>query len=253
VLKRWTGKDLSESAEYERLWKEHEKELVDPARKKRADPLAGIEWEYRGTSVASRLPKFFGQEIRSQDVVFVVDTSISMMVEDPLPPAGVGPGTGGEGSGGEPRGPRQRLLRMQHELVRMLTEMSPEIRFGIVAFDEQVVHFAKSLQPASTANKRRAIDFARGLVASGETWTDRALEAAFELSGARTIVLLSDGMPFRSSDPIDVLGLIRWVEQRNRFEHIEIHTIGFGGSSREVSDFLKELARRNRGKYTEIR
>jgi len=270
VLDRWTGQELFGSAEYEELWVQHEKELLDPANQKKKDPLAGVERLNRGTSVEIEMPEFFGQELLTQHLVFVLDTSISMKAEDPAPAGeevagsggggkggtSVSGGEGGAGSDGEgkaaPSGSRQRLKRVQNELVRLVSGLPARFRFNIVSYDEEVDTLSKGLQPATPEVKRRAISFVRSFEANGETWTDRALEAAFDTPGVRTIVLLSDGMPYRSQGAIHVPTLLDWVDERNRFEHIEIHTIGFAASSGEVGSFLKELARRNRGKYTEI-
>jgi len=244
VLDLWTGQELFGSGEYEELWAHHEKELLDPANRKKKDPLAGVELVRRGTSVEVKYPALFGQELLTQQVVFVLDTSISMKEEDPV-------AAGAEGADA-PRGSRQRLKRVQNEFVRLISDMPARFRFSIISYDEAVVPFSKGLQPASAGNKRQAVTFIRGFEANGETWTDRALEAAFEIPGVRTIVLLSDGMPCRDEKPIPAPAILDWVDDRNRFEHITIHTIGFRSSSGEVSGFLRELARRNRGDYREL-
>lgn len=270
VLNLWTGQDLFGSGEFDDLWRQHEKELLDPENQVKEDPLAGVELITRGTSVEVKTPEFFGQELLTQHVVFVLDTSISMKAEDPPPLAGdpSEPGSGGKeggtsvggdgkkrGGGADPaggHGSRQRLRRVQNELVRLVSDLPARFRFDILSYDQEVSEFSKGLQPATPETKRRAIAFVRAFDADGETWTDSALEKAFEVPGVRTIVLLSDGMPYRSDKPIHVPSLLDWVDERNRFEHIEIHTIGFAASSGEVGSFLKELARRNRGNYTEV-
>ena len=76
--------------------------------------------------------------------------------------------------------------------------------------------------------------------------------AALAIENARTIVLLSDGQPYRHEPAIQVPELLDWVDDQNRFRHVQIHTIGFHATSGRASGFLRELARRNRGKYTEI-
>jgi len=104
----------------------------------------------------------------------------------------------------------------------------------------------------ASENKQRAIRFVRKFSADGETWTDHALEAAFAVPDARTIVLLSDGMPFRSKEPIDCFDLLDQVDAWNRFEHKQVNTIGFANTAHEVGGFLQELSRRNGGSYAEL-
>ncbi len=247
VLNLWSGQDVFGSKEFKELWRKHEEELLDPVNKKKKNPLGEIEWERRGTSVVGRYPTFFGQEILSMHVVFLIDTSSSMSEEDPLPET-----EGGEIDEAPQPGTRQRMKRAQNELVRMISSLPRNFRFNVISFSDGFNLLSKGLQPATPDVKRRAISFVRKLEPSGETWTDRALEAAFDNSGVRTIVVLSDGMPFRKQDPIVVPDLMAWVDTRNRFENVEIHAIGFPSNSIKVRGFLRELARQNRGKYTEI-
>lgn len=268
LLIEWTGKDLFGSGEYERLWKSHKDDLLDPANRGKKDPIGEIVWEKRGTGVYARVPRFFGQEILSQHVVFVLDTSISMKAEDPPPPEeeepgtdeepggrGTGVGGRGKGRGDDPkrvRGPRQRLKRVQNELVRLISDLPPDFRFTVISFDKEVEALSGRLKIATSDSKQQAIRFVRKFSADGETWTDHALEAAFQVPDARTIVLLSDGMPFRSKEPIDCFELLDQVDAWNRFEHKQVNTIGFARTAGEVGGFLQELSRRNGGSYTEL-
>lgn len=261
LLVRFTGSTLFGSEEYQRL--------VD-ARKRGGDRPGGsgeVTVTPRGTGVKIEVPSFFGQELLSQRVVFILDTSISMKEKDEIPvvekpatpPAGDGEGTGVARRPGVPAAPRSgatvermRLSRVQDELVRMISGLPADFRFTVIAFSSGVRPLASGLMAANPANKRRAIKYVRNFEPRGQTWTDRAVEKAFEVPGTRTIVLLSDGMPFRKPDPIDVLGLLDWAEKKDRFEHIPVHTIGFKATSSEAGQFLRELSRRTGGKYTEI-
>ena len=108
------------------------------------------------------------------------------------------------------------------------------------------------LVQASPDQKRRALKFVDNFEPEGFTSTDRALESAFKIPGVRTIVLLSDGMPFRANDPIDGMKLLEHIDHLNRFEHIPIHTVGFASTSGDAGGFLEELSRRSDGTYTEV-
>ncbi|HIA26648.1 MAG TPA: VWA domain-containing protein [Planctomycetes bacterium] len=263
LLTRFTGASLFGSGE----WQRH----IDDSKRERDGngPPGEVTITPRGSGVKIEVPSFFGQELLSQRVVFLLDTSISMKKKDLI---AVEPGEekkgGDSGSGtdvarrpgapppgrgeGKPPVERMRLSRVQDELVRMISDLPGSFRFTVITFSNEVRPLSGGLIKANPGNKRRAIKFVRNFEPKGQTWTDRAMEKAFEISGARTIVLLSDGMPFRKPDPIDVLGLLDWTEKRDRFEHIPVHTIGFRATSAEAGQFLRELARRTGGKYTEI-
>ena len=208
-------------------------------------------------------PSFFGQELVSEKIVFVLDTSISMQEKDPLP-KGTGNGKkSGRGTGVDSDGKkkesddelpdsRMRLRRVQKELKRMIRELPRSFRFCLLSFNRDVDRMTDQLVAATPDQKRRAIKFVEGFVPRGFTSTDLALEDAFKIPGVRTIVLLSDGMPFRVRNPIDPVQLLDHIEEMNRFEHIPIHTVGFEATSGDAGGFLEELSRRTRGKYTEV-
>ena len=90
------------------------------------------------------------------------------------------------------------------------------------------------------------------LATSIQTIRNSFVHSAFKIKGVRTIVLLSDGMPYRATDPIDGAALLDHIDTVNRFEHVPIHTIGFKATAGSASSFLQELSRRSGGKYTEI-
>ncbi|MGE4619792.1 MAG: hypothetical protein AAEJ04_08305, partial [Planctomycetota bacterium] len=216
----------------------------------------------KGTGVKIEPPSFFGQELVSEKIVFVLDTSISMQEKDPAP-EGDGRGKGGgrgtgvnsgkkKGSGDELPDSRMRLRRMQKELKRMIRELPSSFKFCLISFDAEVDQMSDQLIPAKPIQKRRALKFVDGFDPQGFTSTDMALEAAFQIPGVRSIVLLSDGMPFRARNPIDPLALLDHIEEINRFEHIPVHTVGFATTSGDAGGFLEELSRRTRGKYTEV-
>jgi len=255
MLKEMTGADLFAASEWDSLWKGNKDELGDG---KKVDTSKLI---LKGTGVKVDPPEFFGQELVSEKIVFILDTSISMQEKDPKPDSGTsGKGGGGSSVNGGKKGSgddelpdsRMRLRRVQKELKRMVRELPRDFRFCLVSFDESVDQMSLQMVQATPTQKRRALKFIDNFNPQGLTSTDRALEAAFKIPGVRAMVLLSDGMPFRTRDPIDPLELLEHIEEINRFEHIPIHTVGFQATSGDASSFLQELSRRTNGKYTEI-
>ena len=261
TLSALTGANLFAASEWNSLWKSN-REAIE--KQEKLDPAKIV---MKGTGVKIKPQTFFGQELVSQKIVFVLDTSISMQEKDPRPENDAGTGEdgkgggtsvggagrkGGGGSGDDLPDSRMRLRRVQKELKRMVRELPSDFQFCLISFDEDVDSMSTFLIKAKPDQKRRAFKFIDRFDPQGFTSTDRALEAAFQVKGVRTIVLLSDGMPYRATDPIDGAALLDHIDTINRFEHIPIHTIGFKATAGSASSFLQELSRRSGGKYTEI-
>ena len=257
MLSELTGADLFSSSEWDGLWKGNKETLGE------GNKVDTARMVLKGTGVKIEPPSFFGQELVSEKIVFVLDTSISMEEKDPLP-EGAGNGKGGgrgtgvadkarkKGAGDDLPDSRMRLRRVQKELKRMIRELPRSFRFCLISFSAGVDRMSDQLVAATPDQKRRAIKFVDDFDPKGFTSTDLALESAFKIAGVRTIVLLSDGMPFRIKAPIDPAQLLDHIEEINRFEHIPIHTVGFDATSGDAGGFLEELSRRTRGKYTEV-
>ncbi|MEE2855840.1 MAG: hypothetical protein VX949_00440 [Planctomycetota bacterium] len=256
MLQRQTGADLFAASEWQALWKGNQQVLE---KGKKVDPA---KVTMKGTGVKVEPPAFFGQELLSEKIVFVLDTSISMQERDPLPESS-GKGKAGGGTevpdrrtggktGDELPASRMRLRRVQRELKRMIRDLPRSFHFCLLSFDEDVKRMSDQLVPATPERKRRAIQFVDNFDPKGFTSTDRALEDAFKIPGVRAIVLLSDGMPYRASDRIDPEQLLDHIVEINRFEHIPINTVGFSATSGNAGGFMEEISRRTGGKYTEV-
>ncbi len=205
----------------------------------------------------------------SKKVVFLLDISGSMAVKDQLP----------EEASPEPRGSttavkdrrkkakkdeekpdpedipdsRRRLRRVQKELIAVIHKLPPQTSFNIITFNHEIRHFRNQLIMATDANKRRASKFVRDFVAEGETWTDAALEAAFDVAGVNTIFLLSDGAPRRNDTLLHIKPILNWMRDANRFRRIRIHTVGFKQAGSNLKRFMKKLATQNHGLYKELK
>ncbi len=177
-------------------------------------------------------PTFFGIEILSLRVVFVIDISGSM--NEPVEGTNV---------------PRIDLVK--NELIRLIQGLKPKAWFTIVAFSDKIRPMSPRLVPATRTNKARAVRFVKGLKAGGYTWTQEALEKAFSYADANTIVLLSDGTPCKKNfPPIPTKPIVDWVAAVNRFRQVTIHCVGFRGA---YAPFLRTLALENGGMYRHAR
>lgn len=211
-------------------------------------------------------PTFFGSELRSNRLVFVIDVSGSMTAADP-PRATTGGGRRGPLTGGgqrpeEPAAPesRVRIERAKQQLAQAIEALPEDARFTILAYSgvllrgpgggmlppssdpneplpptiggfEWLQIWQPKLVSANASSKKAAQEFVAGLRANGGTFTFNALRAALEVEGADTIVLLSDGMP-NDVDPTTGATLsedqiLEQVATLNRFKRRVIDTFGF--------------------------
>lgn len=193
---------------------------------------------------------FFGIEIESKRVVFVIDVSGSMNQ-----PVGGGP---------EPKATKISLAK--RELKRALSDLEDGTIFDVVFFSGAVKVWKPDMQKADAKTRKEAQDFTESTDAVGGTNTYDALEAAFGLGDlgkgkkreadptgdARvdTIVLLSDGKPSmgRTTDPDAIRGAVR---EWNRARRIVIHAVAFGVDAKDGADpkFMEGLAQDTGGSY----
>ncbi len=230
----------------------------------------------RGGRTTVRGPTFFGHEIVSKRILFILDMSGSMHVRDPYVPEQTPHVTvakrgttavtkrtkksagkaGGKGKGKAEELPRsrERLYRVQQELLRTIDALTPDTRFTVMAFNHKILMLSDTPQLATAAFKRKAKAFVMSFRPEGETWTDKALERAFEMADKiDTIYLLSDGAPRRNNKRLDESVILEAVKRANRFHKIKIYTVGFLQAGRRMRAFLSALARQNGGEYKELR
>ncbi len=148
---------------------------------------------------------------------------------------------------------RQRLRRTQIELKKTIDSLTPDTRFTVMAFNHEIKMLSEAPQYANNAFKTKAKSFVDGFKPEGETWTDTALEKAFELKGQiDTIYLLSDGAPQRTGAMLPTDEIEQAVREKNRFLKIKIYTVGFQQGGARMHAFLGALARDNGGTYKRL-
>lgn len=181
---------------------------------------------------------FYGLEVVSERVTFVLDVSGSMSAS-----AGAGSRTR---AGGPPSGGPTRIDVAKTELVRALGGLSEGTLFNLVFFNSGVAPWKDGLVAAGEKAMESALQFTRIQEASGGTNLFDALMLAFEEERVDTIYLLSDGAPSagRVTDPDAILERIHLL---NRARMIQINTISIG----QKSPFMRRLAEENGGSYTE--
>ncbi len=205
--------------------------------------------------------KYFGVEVSSKRVAFLIDASLSMdeemdvylkqekkAEEGKTRADGGGTGAGGEAGGVEKKsGPKVRAKRidvLKREMVRVVNELPKETFLNIITFAANYKPWQEALQPVDGAGREKVLSFVRGITMGIGTNVFDTLEFALKDKRVDTIFLLTDGEP-RNGKYLDPPSILREVQALNRIRGASIHCIAFG----EQSEFLKELANQNSGVY----
>jgi hypothetical protein len=155
---------------------------------------------------------------------------------------------------------------MLKQAIRALEE---DTLFNIVVFNHSVKRFQASMLKADQDGKNQAYLMINDLQPVGATYTLGALKEAFTMAGrgvsdkaydpgVDTIFLLSDGAPtdgdIDKAKPMDGDVILDAVAEWNALSRVQIHTIAIDPSigSGGFIKFMKSLAARNNGSYTEI-
>jgi HEAT repeat protein len=178
---------------------------------------------------------FFGIPVRSDRLVFVLDSSGSMLHEEPspVPPAP-----------GAPRAHDTRFLRAAREVLGTVSKMRDVGRVNLIFFDTKPHPWQPglvALTPAWRSALERALLTRRP---AGETNLYDALEDALDVPEVEEVFVLSDGAPDagRIVAPDDILRAVGKINQTRR---IAIHAVSLGRDS----DLLQRLAQQNSGVY----
>jgi HEAT repeat protein len=211
------------------------------------------------TSVKSYDLEYFGIEVSSKRIAFLVDASSSMLEtvpvksrpEDSDDEAGAAPGRtkgAGKGDGGnagaEKRGRARKIDILKKELSRVIQKLPADTHINIVYFHSNYSSWKKELHPLAGPGRKQAVDFVQGLQNGQGTNVFDTLEFALKDKRVDTIFLLTDGLPTRGrlTEPAAIR---REIGIQNRVRGATINCIAFG----EESPLLKDLAAENGGVY----
>ncbi len=226
VLRLVTGQDQGTAYERWKRWWDGEGEAfrVPPHEEALAAERRRSNQRRDGRTVSS----FYGLEVVSDRVCFVLDTSGSMR---------------GAVSGG-----RTRMDVAREELARVLEGYPDGDLFNVIFFSTDVMAWQDRLVAMDSKTRPAALSYVRRQNADGYTAVYDALARAFEDERIDTIYLLTDGAPYRGS--IDDPGEIRAAVRRwNSARHVRVHTVSIGTESA----LLRDLARDTGGEYRSVR
>jgi len=225
LLVRLTGLDMGFVVED---WKKWWNEMGDTFK------LRGKGEEGARTRVADPDMTYFGLEVSSKRVAFLVDASMSMK--------------GSAHGKGKGKGGATKIAVLKQELTSILKKLPETTAVNIIYFHRGAFAWKKQLHSLRGTGRQQAIDFVQGLTLALQTQVYEALELALADRRVDTIYLLSDGRPVGGKIP-QTDRLLEEIGAQNRIRGAKIHCISFG----QETAFLKKLAEQNNGVYRSTR
>jgi hypothetical protein len=181
---------------------------------------------YRSVATESANGYYYGLPLFAERLVFVLDTSGSMV-------------------GG-------RIVAAKRELVRAIGGLPDHVHFGVVVFNGRVAAWQNRLVAADAKMKKAAVAYVESQAPHSNTASYDALAAALAYD-TEAIYFLSDGAPTTGKivAPVDIIAA---VTAENKKRRVSIYTIGIApGFSGSVTDvFLSTLAEHNSGQYRRV-
>ncbi|MCB9831628.1 MAG: HEAT repeat domain-containing protein [Planctomycetes bacterium] len=169
---------------------------------------------------------FYGIDVDSTRVVFVIDTSGSMSARSNT-------------------GTTDRIYQAKNELKSALSRFGEKHAFDIIAFNGAPRAYAGRLVKASPVELDKARAWVDALQAAGGTNIYDSLDLALATDDVDTVFLLSDGAP-GNGKYVDTDLILEAIRRQNRFRRIRINAIGIGVAG-EARRLVETLAKENWG------
>ncbi|MCE9637078.1 MAG: HEAT repeat domain-containing protein [Planctomycetes bacterium] len=262
ALKAITYDDLGMKPENWRKWWDREKANTPggglPKRPNKPKPeVAGGPGAPKKVDPNERygeVPKYYGIELYSSRIGFILDTSLSMAQR-------FEPDSSASSALSHTYTGHDKLSICKEEIAQSLTTLDPRAHFSVIVFNTRVQAYKKNPIPASAGNVAGATAWIKGLPPAGETNYYDGLRAALDLDESPddlpdfrrtpdTITFLTDGSPTQG-EITDRDTLLEWYTSLNRYSRIRTHVICFGTTDVDVV-LLRGMAERNGGKFVQV-
>jgi hypothetical protein len=220
-----SGQQLGvESAAWAAWWDQAQKKFEFPPE---ISPVAGAAAARVAARQQPQGPTYYGLPLSGARIVFVIDTSGSM----------IGP----------------RIVAAKRELSKAIEELPADVEFNIVSFAGRPLTWQAKLVAATPDNKQNALYFVAAVQGVGKgTASYDALETAMSFDG-EVIYFLTDGAPVggKITNPPDI---VRTISRANQFRRMTIHSLGIGVGlpGNAFDSFLSTLAQQNFGEYQRV-
>jgi VWA domain-containing protein/HEAT repeat protein len=250
---RWiSGEDLGLKPENWKKWWEVEGDHVKERRGFDPKPVKNDKANERYAT--TDVPKYYGVELFSQRVGFVLDVSRSTNRK-------FNPDNSTKGLLHKTYKDATIFEIARDEVAASVASLDPRAYFNVIAFGSEIRRFEKAMVAASSDNKRSAESFVHSYAANGETNFYGALGAALDLETVPaaspelrdtldTMVFLTDGTP-TVGEIVEPELLIEWYCELNRYYRVRTHTYAFGRLEVD-EELLRKIAERNEGKFTQL-
>jgi len=253
MLRQMTGERFRGAEAWKRWWSDHRATFTPLTAQEYADLIANRELEAeRDAGDSGRtLATFFGVELESERLAFVIDASGSM--REPIGPRSGGggtPGTGG-GSGGDRRAPQggTRMEVAKNELLHFMRQLPETALVNVVRFSDGADRWSDTLKSVANEKSFASIRaFVERMAPEGGTNVHGALQLAFADPDVDTIMFLSDGTP-SVGEVLDIRLIADHVRIWNANRGVRIHIISIGVDQ----PVLQALAEESGGSYVFIR
>ncbi|MEZ5978330.1 MAG: HEAT repeat domain-containing protein [Planctomycetota bacterium] len=182
------------------------------------------EAELQRLELRSAVKEFFGIQIDSHRVAFVIDVSGSMEEK-------------AKGQYVDEDG-EMRIVIAKKELTNFLDGLEPGAYFNLIPFSDRARPWQEQMVKNEGEVMVDAKEFVDDLVPSGATNLYDGLQTAFADPETDTIVVLSDGEP-TDGEIIEITEIRRRVKEWNEHRGIVIHTVQIGATF-EILKWLAE-------------
>lgn len=235
ALQRMTGLDYGLRPNRWQAWwaGEGESFVLPTAKESQAARVQRLTKPGKGRTVSTG---FYGLEVASGSVAFVIDISGSMKAQA----KGRRSHSGGQGK-------TTRLDVAKQELEVAVQNLAEGVSFNIITFGGRVRPWAEGQTKIGKRSRSQALKFTREIKITGGTNTYGGLMAAFDDEQVDTIYLLSDGKPSQGKlvSPDAIREHFRLL---NRVRRVRIHCISVG----QASELMRGLAEDSGGEYVEV-
>lgn len=231
-----SGKDLGRASTRWRRWWENEGSTFVVPPVEELERAAKARREREAEAGSTRGPTFYGVEVFSERVCFVLDVSGSMRLN--------------AGEGVDPNGPQDpdkpsRMDVAKDQLADIVRAFPDGKYFNLIFFESEVRSLDERLVKMKKSVRQKSLRFIREQYSLGGTALYPALRLAFDDPLVDTIYLISDGAP-TEGEVTEIEEIRAEVRRWNSARRVRIHGITIG----QDSTLLRWLTEDTGGTYT---